>query len=143
MRAFVAAARGVVLALLFTGPAFAANPLVGNWSSTVNWDNQASGLYQVMQLGATGAIRVRVMNHKGMAFDMFGTYTMDSTGKIMHFTWTSYAPKQICGIGVGCTPLRPPFPLGVTYTSRIQFQNANSFIGTASDGTSTIWLRMK
>jgi hypothetical protein len=95
-----------------------------------------------MQLGAS-SIHVRVMNHKGMAFDVFGTYKMDATGKIMRFTWTSYAPKQVCGVGVGCTPLRPPYPLGVAYTSRIQFQNANSFTGTTSDGTSTIWLRMK
>lgn len=142
MRAFVAAARGVVLALLLAAPASAASPVVGNWSSTVNWDNQASGLYQVMALTANGQIHVRVMNHHGMAFDVFGTYKLDPTGKTMRFSWTTYAPKQVCS-PVGCSQLRPPYPLGVTYSSTIRFQNANAFVATASDGTSVIWLRMK
>jgi len=141
MRVLATAARGLLLALLCVAPAWAANPLVGNWSSTVDWDNQAAGLYQVMSISANGQIHIRVMNHKGMAFDVFGTYKMDATGKTMRFTWTSYSPKQIC-VGGNCTPMRSPYPLGVAYTSRIQFQNANSFIGTTSDGTSTNWLRM-
>ncbi len=142
MRAFVTAARGVVLALLLVAPVSAGSPLVGNWSSTIDWTNQAAGLYQVMALGANGQIHVRVMNHKGMAFDMFGTYKMDAAGKTMRFSWTSYSPKQMC-IGGNCTPMRSPYPLGVTYTSGIRFQNANAFTATGSDGSSVIWLRMK
>ena len=108
MRALLAVARGVVLALLCVAPASAASPLAGNWSSTIDWNNQAAGLYQVMALTANGQIHVHVMNHRGMAFDMFGTYKMDPTGKTMRFTWTSYAPKQICA-GGNCTPMRSPY----------------------------------
>jgi hypothetical protein len=136
----VLAGLGLALVLLAGGRAQAASPLAGNWASTINWDNQASGLYQVMALGANGSIHVRVMNHHGMAFDMFGTYKVDASGKTMHFVWTTYSPKQVCS-PVGCTPLRSPYPLGVTYTSGIRFQNANAFVATASDGTSLIWLR--
>jgi hypothetical protein len=59
----------------------------------------------------------------------------------MRFVWTGYAPKQIC-VGGNCTPMRSPQPLGVQHTSRIQFRNPNSFIGTTEDGTSTNWIRM-
>jgi hypothetical protein len=59
----------------------------------------------------------------------------------MRFTWTSYSPKQIC-VGGNCTPMHSPYPLGVAYTSRIRFQNANSLIATGSDGSSVDWLRM-
>jgi hypothetical protein len=140
MRSPLAAARAVVLVLLCIAPASAGNPLVGTWSSTTDWGNQAAGLYSVLAIGADGHVRVHVMNHVGMAYDLFGSYRLDSTGRTMRFTWTDYSPKRICA-GGNCTPIGPPQRLGVTHTSRIQFQNPNFFIGTTEDGTSAKWIR--
>jgi hypothetical protein len=75
-RALAAAARGLILALLCINPAWAANPLVGNWSSTVDWDNQAAGLYQVMSISAGGQIHIlqqvkrRRLGIPAMGFEM-------------------------------------------------------------------------
>jgi hypothetical protein len=142
MRHLAAAARGVVLALLWIAPAWAGSPLVGNWSSTLDWGNQQAGLYSVLTIGADGHVRVHVMNHMGMAYDLIGTYRMDATGRTMRFVWTDYSPRRIC-VGGNCTPMGPPAPLGVAHTSRIQFQNPNFFIGTTEDGTSTNWIRTR
>jgi hypothetical protein len=142
MRSLLAAARAVVLALLCIAPASAAGPLAGTWSSTLDWENQQAGLYSVLAIGADGHIRVHVMNHMGMAYDLLGSYRMDATGRTMRFTWTDYSPKRIC-VGGNCTPMGPPQRLGVAHTSRIQFQNPNSFIGTTEDGASTNWIRMR
>jgi hypothetical protein len=140
MRHLVAAARGVVLALLCIAPASAGSPLVGSWSSTLDWGNQQAGLYSVLAIGADGHVRVHVMNHMGMAYDLMGTYRMDAAGRTMRFVWTDYSPRRIC-VGGNCTPMGPPAPLGVAHTSRIQFQNPNFFIGTTEDGASTKWIR--
>jgi len=146
MKRLPATARALVLALgcalLTVSPATAAGPLSGTWSSTYDWGNQAAGLYSVMAIGADGHIRVHVMNHLGMAYDLLGTYRMDATGQTMRFTWTDYSPKRIC-VGGNCTPMGPPAKLGVAHTSRIRFLNPNSFIGTTEDGASTNWIRMR
>jgi hypothetical protein len=142
MRTLAAAARAVVLALLFAAPAAASSSLIGNWSSTLNWENQQSGLYSVLTIAGNGQVRVHVMNHMGMAYDLLGSYRMDAAGRTMRFTWTDYSPKRIC-VGGNCTPMGPPQRLGVAHTSRIQFQNPNSFIGTTEDGASTNWIRMR
>ena len=142
MRHFAPVARGVVLALLWIAPAWASNPLVGNWSTTIDWDNRTAGLYVTLAIGADGHVRERVMNHVGMAYDLFGTYRTDAAGRTMRFIWTDYSPKRIC-VGGNCTPMGPPQPLGTAHTSRIRFQNPNFFIGTTEDGTSTKWIRMR
>ena len=142
MRSLATAARAGVLALLFVAPAAAGSSLVGNWSSTLDWENRQAGLYSVLTIAGNGHVRVHVMNHIGMAYDLFGTYRMDATGRTMHFVWTDYSPRRIC-VGGNCTPMGPPQPLGVAHTSRIQFQNPNFFIGTTEDGTSTKWIRTR
>ena len=141
MRHLIAAASGVVLALLFIGAA-SANTLVGTWSSTVDWENRQAGLYSVLAIGTGGHLHVRVTNHVGMAYDLFGTYRMDAAGRTMRFMWTDYSPKRIC-VGGNCTRIGPPQRLRVEHTSRIRFQNPNFFIGTTEDGTSTKWVRMR
>ena len=141
MRHLASAACGVVLALLCFAPASAGSPLVGNWSSTIDWGNRQAGLYVTLAIGADGRLHERVMNHMGMAYDLIGTYRMDPTGRVMRFVWTDYAPKQIC-VGGNCTPMGPPQPLGVAHTNRIRSQNPNFFIGTTDDGTSAKWIRM-
>ena len=138
----LSAACAAVLALLCFFPATAANPLVGTWSSTLDWGNQAAGLLSVLTIGADGRVRVHVMNHQGMAYDLFGSYRMDPAGRTMRFAWTDYAPKRIC-VGGNCTPMGPPQRLGIPHTSRIRFQNPNFFIGTTEDGTSTKWIRAR
>ncbi len=142
MSKFLTAFRAVVLALLCAGPASAANPIVGTWSSTLDWENQQAGLLSVLTIAGDGHVRVHVMNHLGMAYDLFGTYRMDPAGRTMRFSWTDYAPKRIC-VGGNCTPMGPPQRLGVPHTSRISLRNANSFIGTTEDGTSTTWFRSR
>ena len=142
MRHFVPAARGVVLALFLIAPAWAGSPLVGNWSTTIDWDNRQAGLYVTLAIGADGRLRERVMNHAGMAYDLFGTYRMDATGRTMRFVWTGYSPKRIC-VGGNCTPIGPPQPLGIAHTSRIHWENPNFFTGTTEDGASAKWIRMR
>ena len=85
MRTLATAARAVVLAVLVAAPASATNSLIGNWSSKLNWENQQTGLYSVLTIAGNGHVRVHVMNHMGMAYDLFGTYRMDATGRTMHF----------------------------------------------------------
>jgi hypothetical protein len=141
MRNLMAAACGAVLALLYVAPAPASSPLVGSWSTTIDWENRKAGLYIILAITADGRIRERVSNHAGMAYALAGTYRMDAAGQTMRFTWTDYSPKAIC-VGGNCTRMGPPEPLGVAHTSRIRFGNPNFFIGTTDDGTSTKWIRM-
>lgn len=140
MRSFVVIVRGLVLALLWMAPTSAADPLVGTWSSTVDWGRGQRGLYSVLTIGAAGRLRVHVMNNMGMAYDMLGKYRMDARGRTMRYAWIDYAPKRIC-VGGNCTPMRSPQRLGVTHTSRIRFVTPNLFIGTTDDGASTRWTR--
>ena len=142
MRHLIPAVRGGVLALLWIGPALAGSSLVGNWSSTIDWENRKAGLYVTLAITADGRLRERVMNHMGMAYDLIGTYRMDAAGHTMRFVWTDYSPKRIC-VGGNCTPIGSPQPLHIAHTSRIQSRNANFFIGTAEDGTSAKWIRMR
>jgi hypothetical protein len=142
MRSLATAARALVLALLVAAPASAGSSLTGSWASTLDWGNQQAGLYSVLTIANNGRVRVHVMNHLGMAYDLFGTYRMDAAGRTMRFVWTDYSPRRIC-VGGNCTPMGPPQRLGVQHTSRIQFQNPNFFIGTTEDGTSTKWIRTR
>lgn len=141
MRTLVAAVGGAILALLCVVPAPAGSPLVGNWSTTINWENPKAGLYITLAITADGRIRERVNNHAGMAYVLAGTYRMDAAGRTMRFIWTDYSPKAIC-VGGNCTRMGPPEPLGVAHTSRISFQNPNFFTGTTEDGNSTKWIRV-
>ena len=142
MRTLPTAACALALMLLVAVPASAGGSLIGNWASTLDWENRQAGLYSVLTIAGNGRVRVHVMNHMGMAYDLFGTYRMDAAGRTMRFVWTDYAPKQIC-VGGNCTPMRSPAPLGVQHTSRIAFRNPNSFVGTTEDGTSTNWIRTR
>lgn len=142
MRNLAAAACAFVVMLLPAAAAPAAGPLIGTWASTLDWENQDVGLYSVLTFAGNGRVRVHVMNHKGMAYDLFGTYRVDAAGRTVRFVWTDYAPRQIC-VGGNCTPMRSPSPLGVQHTSRIQFRNANFFVGTTEDGTSANWIRTR
>jgi hypothetical protein len=136
-RSLLAFTLGASLALSAAAQAAQSNPLVGIWATQVNW-NTPGGLY--FTLGFTGnQLHERVMNHNGMAYDLLGTYSFD--GKTMVYKWKSYAPKQLC-IGNGpCQAVKAPEPIGVSHTSKIQFQSANSFVGTSSDGVTMQWTR--
>lgn len=135
--------RVIALALALTlsciAPASAANPLVGTWASTLNWENQSAGLLYSLQITADGHLHQHVMNHVGMAYDLFGTYRFD--GKTLTWKWTDYAPKKLCLPGVPCTALPVPEPLGISHSARITFRNAKFFVGTGSDGSSMNWIR--
>jgi|GEM_PF-6946261 len=140
MRNLATMARGMAVALLCLAPALAGNSLVGTWAAPINWGNQASGLFYTLQLTGDGHIREHVMNHMGMAYDLVGTYQLDTAGRTLRWTWRDYSPKRIC-VGGNCTPMGAPEKLKVLNTVRIQIQNANYFIGIATDGTTTNWTR--
>ena len=142
MRFFAGAAGLAFVALLQAAPATAATPIVGAWASTQNWDNQAAGLYFTLQITADGHVHERVMNHQGMAYDMFGTYRL--AGSTLQWKYTDYAPRKLCIVAGGpCQAMRAPEPLGVSHTATIRFNNANMFTGTGSDGTTMIWVRTR
>jgi len=143
MPKLVSAARGMlvlILTLLCMAPAGARTPIIGTWSTTVDWDNRQAGLAITLSIGTGGRIRERVMNHDGMSYDLMGRYRMDAAGATMHFTWVDYSPKQIC-VGGNCTPMGPPQPLGLPHTSHIRFRGPNFFIGTTEDGVSLPWVK--
>ena len=53
MRTLVAALVGVFLGLISIAPASPGSPLIGIWSSTLDWGNQQAGLYSVLTIQAT------------------------------------------------------------------------------------------
>jgi hypothetical protein len=142
VRRLVVAGYATLLALACAAPAPAANPLLGTWGDASNQVSRRTGIFSLLTIAPGGRVRIHTWNSMGMAYDLFGSYQMDATGRTMRFTWTDYAPKQIC-VGGNCTPMQPPQRLGVAHTSRIQFRTPNLFVGTTEDGTSTQWVRTR
>jgi hypothetical protein len=112
----------------------AAQTIVGAWSAHVNWS--ASGQSQiVMVLGADGRIETTTAN-ADVAFRLSGAYRYDPAHSVLQYRWSDYAPKKIC-VDDDCRPAPPPAPMGLTMTDRIHFLNANAFVASSSDGSTT------
>jgi hypothetical protein len=116
-------------------PAATASPLIGIWSTTVNW-NLPSGLMIITSFMANGHIQATIQNHQGMSFTLAGLYQFNAAQGALSFKWDDFSPKQTC-IGGACTPAQPPVKMGVTTNSKIRFLNANQFVATSGDGSTT------
>lgn len=109
--------------------------LVGTWSARVNW-NLPSGLLITTSFLANGRVQSTTQNRMGMSFMLTGTYQFNPAQGTLSFKWSDYSPKQTC-VGGFCTPAPVPAPMGVTTTNSIRFLNANQFVATSSDGSTT------
>jgi hypothetical protein len=120
------------------------NPLIGAWTSTINWDSP-SGAYLTLQILGDGHLRETYRNHQGMGYTLFGEYKFDPARGILQLRWNDYEPKQVCAaVGVrNCSPLPPPQVLGVEIDTQIQFQNQNFFAAFDRTGQGLQWLRAK
>ena len=114
--------------------------IAGRWSATQNWQT-AGGLYMILSIAPNGTLQEHVQNRMGMAYDLTGDYRYDPASGTLQYRWTDYSPKQIC-MPVGCTPLQPPQQMNTVLTNRVQFLNADEFVGSTRDGSIT-WVRMQ
>jgi hypothetical protein len=123
------------LALAFAAASAQAQSLVGTWSATVNW-NLPGGIMITSSFTPDGRLQSTTQNRMGQSFILSGTYQFDSGQGILRYQWQDYAPKQTC-VGSYCTPAPAPAPMGVMTTNSIRFLDANQFVASSADGTTT------
>jgi hypothetical protein len=123
------------LALTFAAATGQAQPLVGTWSTTVNW-NLPSGIMITSSFTPDGHLQSTTQNRMGQSFMLSGSYQFDTGQGVLRYQWQDYAPKQTC-VGTFCTPTPAPAPMGVVTTNSIRFLNVNQFVASSSDGSTT------
>jgi hypothetical protein len=136
--------RGLLLALLLSARAAAQdNPLAGTWATVLNPDTPGV-IYLTLVFAPNGDMRERMMNRLGITIDLTGTYRFDRGRGLLSFTWTDYAPRQLCIANGPCQSVSPPpfVSFKTPQTSHITFEGGNFMIGTDPNGATLSWTRI-
>jgi hypothetical protein len=107
------------LALTFAAATGQAQPLVGTWSTTVNW-NLPSGIMITSSFTPDGHLQSTTQNRMGQSFMLSGSYQFDTGQGVLRYQWQDYAPKQAC-VGADGSGDDEQYPLPQRQPVRRQF----------------------